>query len=414
MTTPHATADPSPGAAGGRPDAEIVILTQGLCKTFKDFWMRPRVRAVEDLDLEVRRGEVYGLLGPNGSGKSTAIKVLLGLLHKTSGRVAVMGKPPTDVSVKRDIGVLPEESYLYPFLNAYETLEFYAKLFEIERTARKRRINELLDMVGLTAVAHRQVKEYSKGMQRRIGLAQALINDPELLILDEPTTGLDPIGSRQVKDLIIELGRRGKTILLSSHQLSDVEDVVGRLTILYGGRQQAEGTPDELLTASDHTLIETGALDDEAVRVLDETLRARVGRSVIRVSKPRQRLEDLFIDIVERARSEQLATGGALSGGSTAAFLKADEPDEPERSAEAFIENLVTPEPPAEPETPLTPEAPAAEPAHDAVIDDLMQAYDTGTSAAPPPPEAPEGVDDDVISSLLKKDEEPGPPGDSA
>lgn len=414
MTTPHATEEATPAGADGRPDAEIVILTQGLCKTFKDFWMRPRVRAVEDLDLEVRRGEVYGLLGPNGSGKSTTIKVLLGLLHKTSGRVSIMGKTPTDVEVKRDIGVLPEESYLYPFLNAYETLEFYAKLFEIERSARRRRIDELLEMVGLTAVAHRQVKEYSKGMQRRIGLAQALINDPELLILDEPTTGLDPIGSRQVKDLIIELGRRGKTILLSSHQLSDVEDVVDRLTILYGGRKQAEGTPDELLTASDHTLIETEALDDEAVRVLDETLRACTGRSVLRVSKPRQRLEELFIDIVERARTEQLETGGALSGGSTAAFLKADEPGEPERSAEELIETLVTPDVPA-PAEPEQPEAPAAEPARDAVIDDLLQAYDTDTPAAPTPaPESPEGVDDDVISSLLKKDDEAGPTGDSA
>ncbi len=390
--------------ATARTESDIVILTQGLTKVFKDFWMRARVRAVEGLDLEVRRGEIYGLLGPNGSGKSTTIKILLGLLHKTSGRVAVMGKPPTDVAVKKRIGVLPEESYLYPFLNAYETLEFYAKLFELDRSARNRRIGELLDMVGLTAVAHRQVKEYSKGMQRRIGLAQALINDPELLILDEPTTGLDPLGTRQVKDLILELGRRGKTILLSSHQLSDVEDVVDRLSILYGGRKQAEGTPDELLTASTNTLIETAELDDETVSEIDRMLQSRSGRAVLRVSKPRQRLEELFVNIVETARSGNVATGGALSGGTTAAFLKADAPDEP--APESVIEDLVAEEPAPVPETPPTPE-PEPDDGDDAVIDDLMRAYDE-KSAQPdaPLPDAPEGADESVIDSLL--DDKPG------
>lgn len=397
-----------------RTDTEIVILTQGLSKVFKDFWMRSRVRAVEDLDLEVRQGEIYGLLGPNGSGKSTTIKILLGLLHKTSGRAAVMGKPPTDVTIKKRIGVLPEESYLYPFLNAHETLDFYAKLFELDRSARKRRIAELLDMVGLTAVAHRQVKEYSKGMQRRIGLAQALINDPELLILDEPTTGLDPLGTRQVKDLIVELGRRGKTILLSSHQLTDVEDVVDRLSILYGGRKQAEGTPDELLTASSNTLIETEALDDATVSQIDELLRARAGQAVLRVSKPRQRLEDLFVDIVESARTGRLATGGALSGGQTAAFLKAEDAPEPE--GEAVIEQLVAPEPapvPAPSASSATPAASDPKPAEDDVIDDLMRAYEEKPAApAQPLPDAPAGADDSIISSLLDPGSDTGNDGE--
>ncbi len=394
-----------------RPDAEIVILTQGLSKVFKDFWMRARVRAVESLDLEVRQGEIYGLLGPNGSGKSTTIKVLLGLLHKTSGRVSVMGKPPTDVSVKKRIGVLPEESYLYPFLNAYETLEFYAKLFELDRTARKRRIEELLDMVGLTAVAHRQVKEYSKGMQRRIGLAQALINDPELLILDEPTTGLDPIGSRQVKDLIIDLGKRGKTILLSSHQLSDVEDVVDRLTILYGGRKQAEGSPDDLLTASTHTLLETEALDDNTISQIDDLLRARAQRAIIKVSKPRQKLEELFINIVENARQDKMHTGGALSGGATAAFLTTGIPEEPQPAA--VIEKLVAPEPaPATKQSEFQNPEPVKEKPEEDLIDDLMQAYDEPAKPTKqtPLPDAPEGADDTLINSLLKgkNDEEQG------
>lgn len=270
-----------------------VVLAQGLTKVFKDFWLRPRARAVEALDLEIRPHEVYGLLGPNGSGKSTTIKIILGLLHKTSGRIAVFGKPPNDVSIKKRIGVLPEESYLYPFLNARETLDYYGKLFQLDHRVRQRRIDELLDMVGLQAVQHRQVKEYSKGMQRRIGIAQALINDPDFLILDEPTTGLDPIGSRQVKDLIVELGRRGKTILLSSHQLSDVEDCVDRMAILYGGRKRAEGTCEELLASRSRMTIETDALDDDTVSEIDRVVQRRTGSAIRSVSKPRQRLEDL-------------------------------------------------------------------------------------------------------------------------
>ncbi|NUQ53521.1 MAG: ABC transporter ATP-binding protein, partial [Phycisphaerales bacterium] len=216
--------------------AAPVVACQKLTKVFKDFWMRDRVRAVDELSFDIRPREVFGLLGPNGSGKSTTIKMILGLLRPSRGRIAVFGKPPHEVDIKKRIGYLPEESYLYPFLNARETLDYYAKLFNLDAKTRTRRTDELLDMVGLTGAQFRPVREYSKGMQRRIGIAQALINDPDFLILDEPTTGLDPIGTKQVKDLIIELGRRGKTILLSSHLLSDVEDCVHRMVILYGGR----------------------------------------------------------------------------------------------------------------------------------------------------------------------------------
>ena len=202
------------------------------------------------------------MLGPNGSGKSTTIKIILGLLRPTSGRIAVFGKPPTDVAVKRRIGYLPEESYLYQFLNARETLDYYAKLFQLDYRTRQRRIDELIDMVGLAGAQFRPVRDYSKGMQRRIGIAQALINDPDFLVLDEPTTGLDPVGTRQVKDLIIELGRRGKTILLSSHLLADVEDCVHRMVVLYGGQKREEGTCDSLLEVEDRTTIET---DDGAL-----------------------------------------------------------------------------------------------------------------------------------------------------
>ncbi len=318
-----------------------IVLARDLTKVFKDFWMRSRVRAVDHLDLEVHKGEIFGLLGPNGSGKSTTIKLLLGLLHKTSGYVAVLGKPPSDVAVKERIGVLPEESYLYPFLNARETLDYYGKLFGLHRKARTRRIDELLDMVGLTAVAHRQVHEYSKGMQRRIGLAQALINDPDFLVLDEPTSGLDPIGVRQVKDLIIELGRRGKTVLLSSHQLSDVEDCVDRLVILYGGKKRAEGTCDELLTEHGRMIIETDELDDRVISEIDKLLHERAGVAIRKVARPRQRLEDLFMDIVEHAHEEKIETHGAEQGGATASFLLTDDHKD-EAVGEDLIEQLVS------------------------------------------------------------------------
>ncbi len=310
---------------GSAPKGSPVVACQNLSKVFRDFWMRSRARAVDNLSFEIYPKEIFGLLGPNGSGKSTTIKILLGLLRPSRGRVAVFGKRPSDVSIKKRIGYLPEESYLYPFLNARETLDYYGKLFEQSHAVRKKRIDELLDMVGLTHVQHRPIREYSKGMQRRIGLAQALINDPDLLILDEPTTGLDPIGTRQVKDLIVQLGQRGKTVLLSSHLLADVEDCVDRMVILYGGKKRDEGTCDSMLVSHERTTIETDAIDEETISRIDEVLRESTdGRaSVLRVSHPRQTLEQKFLDIVEKARSEQLETAGATVGGKTASFLQA-------------------------------------------------------------------------------------------
>ncbi|MBL0870816.1 MAG: ABC transporter ATP-binding protein [Phycisphaerales bacterium] len=324
--------------------APTVVAVQGLTKTFKDFWMRTRARAVDGVSFEVRHGEIFGLLGPNGSGKSTTIKIILGLLKQTSGRVAIFGKSPSDVAIKKKIGYLPEESYLYPFLNARETLEYYAKLFQLDPRTRKSRIDALLDMVGLTGVQFRQVREYSKGMQRRIGLAQALINDPDLLILDEPTTGLDPIGTRQVKDLILELGRRKKTIILSSHLLADVEYCVDRMVILYGGKIREEGTCDEILTAEDRSLIETEPLDEGTIEAIDKLIRERTGgrQSINRVSKGRQKLEEKFVKIVERAMQERVETSGARHGGQTAGFLRATGANEVEApKGEQLISQLV-------------------------------------------------------------------------
>lgn len=306
-------------------NVDKIVESVGLTKIFRDFWMRTKASAVDGVSFQIQKGELFGLLGPNGSGKSTTIKLILGLLNRTKGRLTVFGREPHDVAVKKFIGFLPEESYLYPYLNCYETLDYYGRLYGIGRKVRKRRTDELLEMVGLAQVAHRHVGEFSKGMMRRIGLAQALINDPEFLILDEPTNGLDPIGTRQVKDLLIELKRRGKTILLSSHLLSDVEDVCDRMTILYGGKIHAEGTADELLVDTEHTIIRIPRIqNDGTFAKIEKILLEAEGTSIESVQQPRQNLEAFFIQIVDKAREEKIETSGAKVG-TTAAFLKGDE-----------------------------------------------------------------------------------------
>jgi ABC-2 type transport system ATP-binding protein len=294
-----------------------------LSKSFRDFWLRPRVRAVENLDLTIRRGEIYGLLGPNGAGKSTTIKMLLGLIAPSSGRVAVLGRRPRDVATKRLVGYLPEESYLYRFLSARETLDFYGRLFRLPARVRRDRTERLLEMVGLGAVGDRPVGEFSKGMQRRVGLAQSLINDPQLLILDEPTSGMDPVGALQIKELIADLGRRGKTVLLCTHQLSDVEDLCDRVAIMFGGRVRAEGRCSDLLQDAGAAVIRTPAL---SAAVADE-VRAVLARhrvEPVTVERPRRRLEAVFLEVVERARAEGVATSGAQGGGPVPEFLRGD------------------------------------------------------------------------------------------
>jgi ABC-2 type transport system ATP-binding protein len=365
-----------------RDDQDALVQCLGLSKVFKDFWYRSRVRAVDRIDLTIRRGEVFGLLGPNGSGKSTTIKMILGLLRPTAGRIAVFGRHPEDVAVKHRIGYLPEETYLYRFLNARETLEYYGRLFHQNGATRAQRTDMLLEMVGLDNAARRPIGEYSKGMQRRIGLAQALINDPELLILDEPTTGLDPIGTRQIKDLIVELARRGKTVLLCSHLLADVEDVCDRVAIMFGGKVRAHGTVEELLVRHDLTTIETAALDQETLDAVERVLESR-GKHIERVEQPRQRLEQLFLDIVAQAQREGAVTSGASNTGRIAQFLTAAGAAGPD--GQALIDQLVTP-----PSAPLSPSAVAAptatkpEPTQTAVIDALTRAE--SSPPLPPPP----------------------------
>ncbi|MCF7958649.1 MAG: ABC transporter ATP-binding protein [Phycisphaerae bacterium] len=298
-----------------------VIQTAGLTKIFRDFWGHQKVIAVDQLDLEVFPHEVFGLLGPNGSGKSTTIKMLLGLLFTSKGWAKVLGENPGDVKTNARIGYLPEESYLYPFLNARETLDFYGRLFGLTRHQRKQRTDSLLDMVGLGAVSRRPIGEFSKGMTRRIGLAQALINDPDLLILDEPTSGMDPIGTRQIKDLIRELGQRGKSVLLCSHLMADVEDVCDRICILYGGKVQSQGQVSELLKRSEITQINCNRLSKQAIEKIEGVIKQECPNSSIEVLNPQDRLEDYFLRTVEIAQAAAIATSGATMGAGASDFL---------------------------------------------------------------------------------------------
>src|SRR5712691_6588186 len=304
--------------------AEVVIAVRGLTKVFKDFWGRPKAKAVDDVNFEVRRGEVFGLLGPNGSGKSTTVKLLLGLLYPTKGHIEVFGHSPRHVATKSRIGYLPEESYLYRYLDSRETLDFFGSLFSLSNAERRDRAEQLLEMVGLTQTHTRAVGEFSKGMQRRLGLAQALINDPDLVILDEPTAGLDPIGCREVKDLILALARRGKTVLLSSHLLADVEDVCDRVVIYYGGRIHAMGTLKELLAKPDSIRITVPVLSRQTLERVLETIRRDVSEDNIRIDTPTQNLESYFLGVVAKARESAAETSGATSGSRVAAYLRGE------------------------------------------------------------------------------------------
>jgi len=303
--------------AGTQPIVEV----QDLTKVFRDFWGRPKVRAVNGVSLEICPGEIFGLLGPNGSGKSTTIKILLGLLHRTSGSVRVLGRSPQDVKAKHGIGYLPEESYLYNYLTARETLSFYGSLFNLDRGERRKRVEQLIEMVGLAPAADRPVGEFSKGMARRVGLAQALINDPRLVILDEPTAGLDPIGCRQVKDLMLALAGRGKTILLSSHLLADVEDVCDRIAILHNGRICAHGRVNDLLERRDNLRITIPSLPPDDMKSLLKVLRERFGKEP-EVDHPSLDLERFFLEVVEKANMAGTPPSGAGTSAGLADYLR--------------------------------------------------------------------------------------------
>jgi len=331
---------------------EYAVETFSLTKIFSDWWGRARVYAVDNLDLHVNYNEVFGLLGPNGSGKTTTIKMLLGLLHPTKGKSLVLGGDGTDSQINSRIGFLPEESYLYRYLNARETLDFYGRLFGLPAKVRKMRIEALLDMVGLMAVANRPVGTFSKGMARRIGLAQALINDPDLLILDEPTTGLDPIGTRQIKDLILKLAERGKTILLCSHLLADVEDVCDRIAILYGGKIQTQGQVSDLLQQTNKRQITADAVSDTTIEKIKQLIQKENAECV--VTSPMDKLETFFIKTVAAAQKQAQTTSGAVSTTKIGDFLKH------QTATEDILDKLVS--------APVSKDGPAEPPATKKVI----------------------------------------------
>jgi ABC-2 type transport system ATP-binding protein len=297
--------------------------------------------------------------------------MLLGLLHPTKGKSLCLGGDATDTKISARIGFLPEESYLYKYLTARETLDFYGRLFRLDRRVRKMRIDALLDMVGLKAVANRPVGTFSKGMARRIGLAQALINDPDLLILDEPTTGLDPIGTRQIKDLILKLAKRGKTVLLCSHLLADVEDVCDRIAILYGGKIQAKGQVAELLQQTHKRQFTTGDISDSAVERIKRIVQEENAECV--VTSPMHKLETFFIETVVAAQRQDRRTSGAVSTTKIGDFLAA------ETISENVLDRLVS--------APVSAETPAQPPPTDKAV---------STESAEPKP------DERVLSKLTE------------
>lgn len=393
--------NPQPKTAQPK-SSEVIVAVRGLTKVFKDFWGRAKARAVDNVDFEVRRGEVFGLLGPNGSGKSTTVKMLLGLLYPTKGHIEVFGHSPRHVATKSRVGYLPEESYLYRYLNSHETLDFFGNLFRLPGDEREKRAEQLLEMVGLSQTRTRAVGEFSKGMQRRIGLAQALINDPDLVILDEPTAGLDPIGCREVKDLIIALARRGKTVILSSHLLSDVEDVCDRVVIYYGGRIQAMGTLKELLAKPDAVRITAPVLPRETMERALAIIRQDVDGDKVKIDNPTQNLENYFLDVVQKARQAAAETSGATSGHRVAAYLRGD--GEAKSSGDKLLERLTAPQAVPAPE-------PAAQPV-DTVdqgkLDALTHSHAEETPAEAPAPAAARPKEDlekanEKLSSLLGK-----------
>jgi ABC-2 type transport system ATP-binding protein len=274
-----------------------------LVKDFTLSFRRQPLRAVDGVSLRIETGEVYGLIGPNGSGKSTAMKALLGLVVPTSGTCAIFGKDSLKVDSRHDVGFLPENPYFYKHLTGEETLRFYGKLCGLGGKVLDQRIGELLDLVDLASARDRRLGGYSKGMLQRIGLAQALIQEPRLVILDEPTAGVDPVGSRQIRDLILKLKERGITVFLCSHLLEQVQEVCDRVGIIFRGRMVREGRLEDLIAIEDQTEVVIRDADPELVARIRELVERSEGAELIRAGKPRTTLERLFLKEVSKDQS---------------------------------------------------------------------------------------------------------------
>src|SRR5882724_3183281 len=271
------------------------IRTEHLTKKYNLGWRKGRLLALDKLNLRVREGEVYGLLGPNGSGKSTTLKCILDLVAPTEGEAWMFDVPCHKVESRLHVGFLPENPYFYKYLTGVETLEFYGKLCGLGGGALRKRIDELFELVGLAHARDRHLKGYSKGMLQRIGLAQAMIHDPKLLLLDEPTAGVDPIGSRDIRDLILRLKKMGKTVLLCSHLLEQVQEVCDRISVLNLGKMILEGDVDQLISDQRRLSIVVEDLPEAARSRVEEAVRAAGGK-VVSIDHPRTTLESLFLD----------------------------------------------------------------------------------------------------------------------
>ncbi len=279
-----------------------------LTKVFKIPMRRERVVAVRDLSIKVEPGEVYGLLGPNGSGKSTTLKILLGLVSPTRGQTRVFGEDSALVRSRKDVGFLPENPYFYKFLTGEETVRFFGKLSGLGGAELEKRVRELLELVGLSEAADRRVGGYSKGMLQRIGLAQALVQDPGLLVLDEPTAGVDPVGSREIRDLILALKARGKTILLCSHLLSQVQEICDRVGILARGQLVREGRVEDLLSVRDRTEMVFDQVSPDKMAALRDAAE-KLGLKVVSSGRPQTTLENLFLEAIEPGASPDAGAG---------------------------------------------------------------------------------------------------------
>jgi ABC-2 type transport system ATP-binding protein len=275
------------------------IRTDKLTKKYNLGWRKGRFLALDALNLVVREGEVYGLLGPNGSGKSTTLKCILDLVAPTDGQAWIFEVPSTRVESRLHVGFLPENPYFYRYLTGAETVEFYGKLCGLGGAALRKRIDELLDLVGLAGARDRRLSGYSKGMLQRIGLAQALVHDPRLLLLDEPTAGVDPIGSRDIRDLILRLKTMGKTVLLSSHLLAQVQDVCDRIGVLNLGKMILEGRVDQLISDQRRLCFTLEGLPEGARATVENAARA-AGGTVVAVEHPQTTLETLFLEAVKK------------------------------------------------------------------------------------------------------------------
>lgn len=284
--------------------SNLAVEVIGLTKRYNLPWKRKVLVAVDHLNLTVRRGEVFGLLGPNGSGKSTTLKMLLSLIQPTEGEARIFGQPVDTIEARRSVGFLPENPYFYKFLNGDETLRFYGGLAGMKGAPLEKKIEELIHLVGLENGRDRPLSAYSKGMLQRIGLAQALIHDPELLFLDEPTAGVDPIGSREIRDLIVRLREMGKTVVFSSHLLEQVQEVADRVAIMSLGKKMVEGSLEELLTVQDKTQITVQDLSPAAQEEVRKLVEQRGGHNVV-FSSPKLSLEQLFLKTVEYERAAQ-------------------------------------------------------------------------------------------------------------